>query len=198
MTEGLIGALATVWAGYALGTLIPGPNVICVTTSALLGGRSQGVGAAAGVAIATLAWSLAGVMGLGALLDARPDLVPVMEIAGGLALAGLGLSTLRDRAGVARDDAGRGLLRGLLAALANPINAILWTALATFVLRIEPTPAEIALYVASCGVLAFAIHGSLAVVVAGLPARPSPRPGGTARALCGGAFLFAGGMLVGG
>lgn len=197
MTEGLMPALAAVWTSYALATLIPGPNVVSVTTSALLGGRKRGLSAASGVALATLLWCVAGAFGLSAAIEARPELLPWLRLGGGMVLAYLGLSILRDEGTGEVEGAGEGFGSAFAAALANPLNALIWTSLAGLVLRAGPTGAELALYVASCATLAFVIHGTLAVTVAAA-GRDRVRTGRTARTFCGGAFLFLSGMLVGG
>lgn len=201
MTNGLLVALLAAWTTFALAALVPGPNVICVTSSALLGGRMRGLRAAAGLAVATGLWALSGALGLGAVLEARPDLLPWLRVAGAAILAWLGISMLRET-GAAAGEAGReeagGFAHGLVTGCANPLNAFFWASLASVVLQVGPKSRELVLYAVSCALLALLIYGAVALAVASLPERPSGRAAGAARVLCGGAFIFLGGMLAGG
>ena len=197
MTEGMIPALATVWGAYAVALAIPGPNVLAVIGSSLLGGRLQGLCATFGVALGTLAWCAAGAFGLEAVLAAWPALAPLLPVAGGIALAVLGLRMLRDGTGPADATRASGVLRGLVAALSNPLNLVVWTSFGSIVLAVEPTRADLAVYAAGSFALALGLHGAIALAVTALPRRPSARAGGTARVLCGGAFLFLGGLVAG-
>lgn len=197
LTEGLIPALLTVWGAYSIALAVPGPNVLAVTGATLLGGPAQGLSTAAGVAAGTLAWCLAGVLGLGEVLERWPALMPALQVAGGLVLAWLGLRMLRPGPAATGGSRAGGLLRGLAAALSNPLNLLIWTSFAGIVLSVGPSRAEIALYVASGTALSFTLHGTLALAVAALPRRPRASADAPARLVCGGAYLFLGGMVVG-
>lgn len=190
-------ALLSVWTLYAFAALIPGPNAICVASSALLGGRARGLTAAAGVASATVVWAALGVFGVDAALHARPDAMPVLQFAGAGVLVWLGWTTLRAAPVAARRGPRRtAYLQGLLTGCSNPISAAIWTTAAGFILATVPSPVEIALYVASCAALALAIHGGIALAVARLPGPRAPQMHGTLRTLCGAVFIFLAGMMV--
>ncbi len=190
-------ALLSVWALYAFAALVPGPNTICVTSSALLGGRARGMTAAAGVASATFVWAAFGIFGADIALRARPEASHFLHFAAAAVLAWLGWTTLRaPPAAARRGRGGDAYLRGLLTGCANPISAAIWTTSAGFILATSPSRIEIVLYVASSATLSLAIHGTIALAVSRLARVPASLDRGTLRTLCGAAFIFFAGMMV--
>ena len=197
MTEGYLAALIAVWAGYAVAALVPGPNVLCVASNALMGGARRGCAAAAGVAVATLLWILAGLIGLHALLDAWPGLMPVLRLLGAGVLVWMGWSTLRCRAVEGPGLRDRGAFAGaVLTGCSNPLNGAIWMTMAGLVLVTGPTAAEIGLYVLSCFGLGLAIYMTVALSLARMSFACAHRMD-VIRKVSGGIFIFLAGTMVG-
>ncbi|WP_448853158.1 LysE family translocator [Corynebacterium frankenforstense] len=91
MTVGSILTLLGVWVAAIVS---PGPDVVQITRQ---GARSKraGVWAAIGVMTGNAGWILASLLGLSALLTARPALLAWLQLIGGAYLAYLGVSAIR-------------------------------------------------------------------------------------------------------
>lgn len=197
MTDDFTRALVTVWVAYLLATLVPGPNVICVSSNALVAGRARGLAAAAGVAAATFAWSTLGIAGLGALLETRPDLMPWLRWTGAIVMFYLGCATLRPAPGGARRGAATGgFVGGVLTGCTNPLAALFWCTAAGTILATSPSRGEIAMYLTCCSATALTIYGTLAISVACVTGPASARRAAMLRVVCGGSFLLLAGLLV--
>ena len=120
--------------------LVPGPDTLVVLRTALLGGSTVGVWAAAGASAGLLLWGSATVVGVAALLTASAAAFAVLKLAGAAYLCWLGVQALRsawrgDLLTGSLDDAGAGMSagaafrRGLLSDLANVKVGMFWTAL---------------------------------------------------------------------
>ncbi len=117
----------------ALVTLAPGAATALVVRSALHGGVREGLAVIAGNSIGVVAWALASVAGLSAVVAASETAFATLKVAGALVLVTLGLqSLLRARrpapaaaALVHRD----GLTAGLASSLSNPKLALLYVAI---------------------------------------------------------------------
>ncbi len=125
--------------GIALLVIVtPGQDTALTIRNTLLGGRSAGVGTAAGVAAGQACWTVAASIGLAALLVASEPVFVALKLAGAVYLVLLGLQTLRHalRPAVAVDHGSatglapaRAFRQGLLSNLGNPKMAVFFTSL---------------------------------------------------------------------
>nr|WP_245190014.1 LysE family translocator [Leucobacter exalbidus] len=118
---------------------MPGPDVFLLLRLAVRERRAA-VLAACGIMAGNLVWVVASVLGMGVLLAAVPAILPVIQIAGSIVLAYLGVMSLRGglaqlraaRSGspdLAPSRAARPFWLGLTTNLANPKALIFFTAL---------------------------------------------------------------------
>lgn len=91
MSAGQVAALYAVWV---IAVVSPGPDLVVVLQRSL-SGRRQGVATAVGVVTGIMIWLAAAVAGLAALVRVYPALMTVLQVAGGLLLAGVGALGLR-------------------------------------------------------------------------------------------------------
>ena len=89
-----VGAILTLLGVWVAAIVSPGPDVVQITRQ---GARSKraGVWAALGVMTGNTGWILASLLGLSALLTARPALLAWLQLIGGAYLAYLGVSSIR-------------------------------------------------------------------------------------------------------
>ncbi|MFI6600938.1 LysE family transporter [Nonomuraea sp. NPDC050536] len=93
MVQSLLAAVAVL----ALLTVVPGPDMAVVSSSALSGGRRAATRTAAGVMTGLLVWGMLAVVGLAAVLDRfrpvlnRPRIRRLLERVTGTVLIGFGL-----------------------------------------------------------------------------------------------------------
>ena len=182
MTATSVAALFAVWV---VAVISPGPDVVVVLQRSL-SGRRHGVATAAGIVAGISVWLAAAFAGLAALVRVYPQVMTVMQVAGGLLLATLGALGLRGwwRARAAgRAPVGpaagapapapatgthatvRGdFLRGLLTNLANPKALVFFGAVLTPFLREEMSVAASVAIVAGLIAFAMAWFGGLASV----------------------------------
>jgi RhtB (resistance to homoserine/threonine) family protein len=131
-----------------LAAMTPGPNFIVVAQSAAQGSSRHGACVVAGILVANIAWCLAVVLGLSALLDLAPSLYQALKILGGAYLLYLGVSLWRTRPRASGEfapvplSAGQAFVRGLLTNLTNPKSLAYFGSV--FVLFTGPqTPLEV-------------------------------------------------------
>jgi homoserine/homoserine lactone efflux protein len=151
-------------------SLVPGPAVIAVVSSALRGGFRSSLAANAGVLLGDAVFVAAAAAGLGALLVASHPLFVAVKWLGIAYLAYLGVRALLDRGtAYAFDAAGRerrAFRLGLTTQLANPKVILFFGALLPqFVDASHPAAPQFALlgatFIAS-DALVFALYGALA------------------------------------
>jgi threonine/homoserine/homoserine lactone efflux protein len=126
----MLGALLAFLPVAALLALSPGPATAMVIHSAARGGRRPAVTATAGNAAGLLAWAVASMLGVSALIAASATAYTALKLVGGVVLVWLGVQALRRRAAAAR--AARGghpFRRGVVTALANPKVGVFYVAL---------------------------------------------------------------------
>lgn len=75
--------------------VIPGPSVVFAVGRTLALGRPAGLSTVVANALGTTTWLIATALGLGALLEAFPVLLPAIQIFGAIYLGYLGIQTLR-------------------------------------------------------------------------------------------------------
>ncbi len=124
----------------AAAMVVPGPDTLVVLRAALAGGAPAGVWAAAGSSTGLLAWGLATVVGVTALLTVSAVAFAALKLVGAAYLCWLGVQALRSAwrgealTGDVADDATgmsswAAFRRGLLSDLANVKVGMFWTAL---------------------------------------------------------------------
>ena len=91
MTAASLVALFAVWV---VAVISPGPDVVVVLQRSLAG-RRYGVATAAGVLVGISVWLVAAFAGVAALVRVYPQIMTVLQVAGGLLLAALGVLGLR-------------------------------------------------------------------------------------------------------
>ena len=139
MNTAYLAAYAAVLAAQAS----PGPNMMAVAGSALKQGRRAALFTVSGVVTGTLVWSVATGLGLGEVFRRFPQLMTVLMFVGGLYLLWIGGRSLviawQGRATSFRPNAEdlsarAAWRRGLLVVMTNPKAALMWSAIATFLL----------------------------------------------------------------
>lgn len=197
--------LLTIAGVHALGLLVPGPNVLAVTHTALTRSRSAGVSVAAGVTAGALIWSSAASFGLAAVLAHAGGVETGLRLAGAAFLIAIGLRHVfarREPAGAEPTLQGGGsarslVARGLFVNLTNPKSMLFF---ASVFAALVPAHAPLWLRGAAVGVVVVdsAIwHTTLAVVFSTRPfARAARAAGGTVRRVVGGVFVLFGVRLA--
>ena len=134
-----MGQLAAFLGIAILVIVTPGQDTALTIRNALLGGRSAGVGTAAGVAAGQACWTVAASVGLAALLVASEPVFVALKLAGAAYLVYLGLHALLqairpslrvvERVGGGTLAPSRAFRQGLLSNLGNPKMAVFFTSL---------------------------------------------------------------------
>jgi threonine efflux protein len=86
--------LTTIAAVFFVGLVSPGPNFIVVTSTAMSSSRKAGLMAAAGLACASLTWTILSIFGLGVVLHQFPWVYTAVKAIGAAYLIWLGLKML--------------------------------------------------------------------------------------------------------
>ena len=170
---GIIGALA-------IGALSPGPSFVIVAKLAISTSGANGLAASIGMGIGGVAFALAALLGLQAVLLAVPALYVGLKLLGGLYLCYLGYRIFSgSRQALKVDGAGKGeqtplyrsLLLGLATQLGNPKTAIVYAGVFAAFL---PDSFSILFALTLLGVV-FAIETGWYAVVALVLSSPGPR-----------------------
>jgi threonine/homoserine/homoserine lactone efflux protein len=175
----------TVWltalAGVALGQIAPGPNLLAVASTALSQGRRPALMVALGVATSVFVWVTVAVLGLAALIAALPAALTAMKLAGGGYLCFLALKALRAAwRGAPRDLAAaagaplsglRAYGRGVAVNLTNPKSALMWSAVATYLIGSGLTTGQALAFAPLGAASALIVYASYAALLSSGPAR---------------------------
>ncbi|MGN9847324.1 LysE family translocator [Nonomuraea sp. H19] len=169
MVQSLLAAVAVL----AMLTVVPGPDMAVVSSSALSGGRRAATQTAAGVVTGLLVWGMLAVAGLAVVLAASTQAYTVVRIAGAVYLVLLGLQAWwRSREGtVERSERVRSLLAvgwraGLVTNLLNPKIAAFYSSLLPQLIPADaPATATMAGLVFAHGVLSLAWLNAYALLV---------------------------------
>lgn len=140
--------------------IVPGPNVVAVTTTALKS-RRDGLGTALGVSTGDMIWAVSAMAGLGTVLANFRPLFQILKIAGVIYLVVFALRLLRSTGSnptthVAKESNRRAFLRGLLVDLSNPKAAIFFT---TFFATLLPETITLRLAGMVLAVVAMVVYG---------------------------------------
>jgi threonine efflux protein len=178
-----LGALALL---YLAALLVPGPNLLLLTHTAVASSRRAALGVALGIAIGTFIWVTVAVFGVHKIFETAPALQTALRIIGGLYLLYLAQGLLRsvwtDRATAKQNDvkSDSGLIvrsrgspftyvrRGLLTNLTNPKSLAFWTSVA--IVPNAPLATRIAA-VLMVGSMGLVWHIALAYVFSTAPAQ---------------------------
>lgn len=158
-----------------LASISPGPNVIAVIIQALESGIKGAAYTIFGNLIALFTIALAAALGVGALLQAAPDVFSIMKIAGGAYLAWMGLKMLRSSFkkipsinltstdSKANDMASNGslIIKAMLISYSNPKSILFLSAVfPAFLNQSEPIPLQFGIMFVSIICIVTIIHGT--------------------------------------
>ncbi|HEV2676761.1 MAG TPA: LysE family transporter [Aliidongia sp.] len=139
-----IALLASLAAVNLAAAATPGPNFLLISQSAMRHGRRPALGAALGVATASIVWCIAVTTGLALLFQIVPWLSGLLRIGGGVYLIQLGIRLWRSASASSHSGTidfhraafGASYAKGLLTNLLNPKSAVYFSSV--FVLFIGP------------------------------------------------------------
>jgi threonine efflux protein len=132
---------------HLVGMLVPGPNVLAVSQTALSRSRSAAVAVAFGVASAALIWAATAQAGLAVLLSGVDSVDVILRIAGATVLVFLGLQLLTSTDAATADISGPGgrvgqlYARGIVINLSNPKSFVYFTSIFTVLVPADASPA---------------------------------------------------------
>lgn len=199
----LIG-LCVVWL---LVVMLPGPNFVVVTRSALAGPGRTGMFAAAGVSLGAAVWAVTAIFGLAALFRYAGWLYDLLRLLGGAYLVFMGLRSLwgavrrpgtGDTATACKPAGPRAAFsRGLLCSFSNPKTAVFFGSL--FLTALPPSASRLTLAMTPALVAAISMtwYGAVALVFS-LPdmRRIYRRAARAVEAVAGTALVLLGGRLL--
>jgi threonine/homoserine/homoserine lactone efflux protein len=126
----VIGTLVSFLGVAVLLSLVPGPATALVVRSAAVHGRREAFHTVLGNSTGILAWALASVLGISALVAASEAAFAALKVAGAVVLIGLGVQALRGSTSArAPKPARTAYMQGLLTSAANPKLAVFFIAL---------------------------------------------------------------------
>ena len=170
---GTIGALA-------IGVVSPGPSFVMVARVAVSTSRAKGIAASIGMGFGGVAFALAALLGLQAVLSAVPALYAALKLLGGIYLCYLGFRIFSgakrplhfDSDGASKHSSVYGsFLLGLTTQLSNPKTAIVYASVfAAFLPSESSVPFSLALL---C--LVFTVEAGWYSIVALVLSSPAPR-----------------------
>lgn len=165
----MLQAFFIAWLGVCAAQASPGPNLMAVADAALGQGRRPALFVVTGIATGCLAWSLLTALGLGALFEAYPFLLTVLKFAGGGYLLYMGIRALwsiRKGQGMTITT-GAGQLsslaawqRGFVVVMTNPKAALMWSAIATFLLGAGLSQWQVLAFGPVVAITALTIYGT--------------------------------------
>ncbi|MFT5260184.1 MAG: threonine efflux protein [Saprospiraceae bacterium] len=161
--------LFVTWLGVVAAQIAPGPNFFAVASVALSQGRKGATYVAAGVATGVIVWAMAFAFGLSSLFNAFPQASVFLQLMGGIYLLVLAFNALVSafRFEHSQVKAARQFLvpkmayrRGLFVVLTNPKAALMWAAVAAFMLGSGLTWSALVVFAPIASLSAFIIYGS--------------------------------------
>lgn len=175
-------AILSIAGAISLGAMSPGPSFIMVARTALAGSRTDGVAAALGMGVGAVAFAVAAVLGLQAVLGTVPSLYVLVKVLGGAYLLYLGYLVWRGAneplalAATRTESNGKSALRrsfllGLGTQVSNPKTAVVYASIFVSLLPRE-LPASMML---GLPLLVFAIETGWYSLVALALSESSPR-----------------------
>jgi threonine/homoserine/homoserine lactone efflux protein len=165
--------VGSVLVGIFLAQASPGPNMMAVSSVSLGSGRRLGIITAAGIATGVFLWALLATLGIGALLNAFPQMITAMRLIGGGYLLYLGLRALRTAfmssgqgSSVHHVEAGAAAAyrRGFFVAITNPKAALVWAAISMYLASSGLSPLHLLFIDVSASISALLIYGAYALI----------------------------------
>jgi threonine/homoserine/homoserine lactone efflux protein len=175
---------AFVVAAFLL-SVVPGPDMLFIVANAGVGGRRAGVVAAAGMSTGLAGHTAAAAAGLTALIQAAPEALTVVRVAGAVFLVYLAVGSWRAGAGTAAPVVGRRPLRKVYAMatltnLANPKIVLFYLAFLPQFLTTGPGAwpvwAQLVVLGAVFIVVGFPVDATVGLTAGGLAERLLRRP----------------------
>lgn len=175
-----LASLAGIIGALAIGVVSPGPSFVMVAKGAVSTSRAKGLAAALGMGLGGVAFAVAALLGLQAILLAVPALYVGLKLLGGLYLCYLGYRIfcgaqeplhVEEAANTGRSSALGSLLLGFTTQVSNPKTAIVYASVfAAFLPSAFSASFALALL---CVV--FAVEAGWYAVVAVVLSSPGPR-----------------------
>jgi threonine/homoserine/homoserine lactone efflux protein len=173
-------SLAGIVGALAIGAVSPGPSFVMVARVAISTSRAKGLAASLGIGFGGVAFALAALLGLQAVLVAVPALYAGLKLLGGLYLCYLGYRIFSRAKQPLQIDSNDGsehasvygsLLLGLTTQVSNPKTAIVYASIfAAFLPSTFSVPFALALL---C--IVFAVEAAWYSIVALVLSSPAPR-----------------------
>lgn len=170
----MLGLFFLTWLGVVAAQIAPGPNLMAVASVALSRGRKPALFVVGGIASGMLVWSAATAFGLGTLIETFPLALFIMKLAGGgylIFLAVKALRALRQNNADARITATNDEMsayaawrRGVFVLLTNPKAALMWAAVASFLLGHEMSAWQVLAFGPVGAVSGLVVYGAYAFI----------------------------------
>jgi threonine efflux protein len=195
--------LLTIAAVHLIGMVVPGPNVLAVSRTAIARSRPAAVAVAMGVATAALIWAATAAAGLALVLSSIDGLNMLLRTAGATILIVLGARLIANPEAATpetpdhRGRLGHFYVRGILVNLSNPKSLVYFTSVFTALIPADASPAiRLAAVVIVVGESA-GWHSLLALLFSkNQPRRLYARLGAWIDRTVGGIFVLLGARLL--
>lgn len=206
LSGGPLGVFVAVMALYLVAAVTPGPNLLATLRASLASGRGAGLAVVVGIALASMIWAIASLLGISLLFALAPWLYGLLLTLGALYLIWMGANLLYSawrpaRAPVSlplrtRASGWWGVRHGVLVTLSNPKSAVFYSSLfAVGVPPDSPDALRVALVLA-VGVVAFGWYGGMALLVSLPPFARAYRRGERALTAVSGAIFLGFGIKL--
>ncbi len=169
--------LATLAAAQVVIAMAPGPNTLIVLRAAMRG-RRHGLAAAGGIWPVGLTFATLGLLGIGTVFTALPEIAEAMRIACGVYLLWLGVKAIRhsfaetapsDLADPHAMTAGEAFRSGVFTNLINPKSIAYYVSIFAATGAAALTPAEQVIALVMMPTISFLWYAALALAVASRP-----------------------------
>jgi threonine efflux protein len=195
--------LLTIAGVHLVGLLVPGPNVLAVSQTAVARSRPAALAVALGVATAALLWAGTAAAGVALLLSSVHGLGVALRIAGASILIVLGAGLIAGRevgapdATESRTGLSRFFVKGIVVNLSNPKSLVYYTSVFTALIPSDASPAVRLAAVAIVVGESVSWHSLLAVVFSQRqPRQVYARMSAWIGRSVGGMFVGLGGRLL--
>ena len=157
-----------------LGAISPGPSLAIIVNNATTGGRCQGVMASIGHGFGVGIYAFSAVTGLAFLLVANPGLISIINWAGALFLAGIGLKLFHSGSVVKKKavvdvvpNTRRGFAEGFIIAFVNPKIAAFFLVLFSQFIRPDVAWSEQLILTFTAGIIDMSWYIIVSLVLTG-------------------------------
>jgi threonine efflux protein len=195
--------LLTLAAVHLIGMVVPGPNVIAVSQTAVARSRRAAIAVALGVATAALIWATTAQAGLALVLASIDGFNMLLRTAGAAILIVLGVRLIGNQKGATpeipddRRRLGRSYVKGVLVNLSNPKSLVYFTSIFTALVPADASPAIRIAAVVIVFAESVSWHSFLALLFSRKhPRRVYARLGAWIDRTVGGIFVLVGARLL--